>query len=92
MIAIATASAKKGEAPRVLARKVNDALGAVQLDPAGERLLRSAQRGANKMIATAPRGAEVTVAISLTEGPLGGWSASVLVDVEEPRTTSRKER
>lgn len=80
-----TASGKKGTAPRRLADKIASALDLVDLSDEGVRLLDAARRGANKIISVAPRGSEVTININLVEGPLGGWSASCLVDVEEPR-------
>ena len=84
-VTIMTASAKKGAAPRVLDEKIREALRGLKLPRQAHALLVANQKAANKVIASAERGADVTVVLTVLQGPLGGWSVSMIVDIEPPR-------
>lgn len=80
-----TAAGKKGAVPQRLNQKIKSATELVDLSPEGTRLLEATRKAVAKVITVAPRGSDVTVVITLVEGPFGGWSASCLIDVEEAR-------
>lgn len=86
MIRVAVESELKGAAPRVLRRKVREVEAAI--GSAAAELLRGLESAANKIIARAPRGAEIAVQISVEDDPLGGWNGHVVVDVT-PRPPRR---
>lgn len=83
---VVTAAAKKGAVSRRLNEKIESAVKLVDLSPEGMRLLEATRKAATKVITAAPRGSNVTVVLTLAEGPFDdGWSASCLVDFEKAR-------
>lgn len=84
--------AKKGAAPRVLKVELDRTREALtgQDVPAGMlRALDAAQTAANKLITAAQRSDQVEVSISIVDTPLGGWGATVMVDVPTPTYPER---
>lgn len=78
---------KKGAAHRALRKAVDATRGAVSVEPVPAGMLRTleaAHIGANKMISAAGRGDQIGLQIHIQETPLGGWNASVMIDVPTP--------
>jgi hypothetical protein len=84
--------AKKGAAHRALRAAVDEKRAAIEAMPASAdpmpeamlRTLESAHVAANKLISAAGQGDQVALQIHIQETPLGGFNASVMIDVPTP--------
>lgn len=85
MIPPITLTGVKGAIPKLLRERLLEELGeAGPIDPTHQELLELSRSMINRAVSRAPKGAEISAQILLSEDPFGGWSIGVVVDASPP--------